>query len=219
MAKILVQWTIHARSGLASDDAVNTWHFNTPDSSAIETDAAEAANMIYNFYTVGAAPVLQLFSSAYAFAGDVAHQTIKTYNLDDAIPRVPITDSDVNVNFLSATGDNLPSEAAICLSFQGTRLSGVPQARRRGRVFLGPLRANTATTGGTVSPRPAAAAIGSIITAATALKAASDASARVHWAVHSSYGTSCLVDNGWVDDALDTQRRRGVAPTTRTVFA
>lgn len=218
MSKLLVQHTFHAVSGLPEDDVVNTFHFNTPDAAQLQNDANEAANAVDHFFWDGAAPVLQLISSAYAFAGDVAHRTIKVYNLDDPVPRVPLLDTNLDVNFLSAQGDNAPSEAAICLSFQADKLSGVPQARRRGRVFIGPIRRNAITAGNGVSPRPAAAAINSIKTAAAVMLASSNASARVHWAVHSSYGTTALVTNGWVDDALDTQRRRGVKPTARTLF-
>jgi hypothetical protein len=32
-------------------------------------------------------------------------------------------------------------------------------------------------------------------------------------------GSSVLIDNGWVDNAPDIQRRRGIDPSARTTFS
>jgi len=55
--------------------------------------------------------------------------------------------------------------------------------------------------------------------AATYLKGASDAAADWTWVVYSTVDNAMYpVDNGWVDNSWDTQRRRGVKPTARYTF-
>lgn len=113
-------------------------------------------------------------------------------------------------------GTPLPSECAIVLSFQGLRIPGTPQARRRGRIYIGPL-VSTANNAG----RPATAAATNPTVAAVTFAAdiqAIDASYR--WAVWSALnGSAVPVANGWVDDAFDTQRSRGVQTTSRITFS
>jgi len=104
------------------------------------------------------------------------------------------------------------------LSFQGERTSGQSQARRRGRVYLGPFGSSA---GDTTSGRPSSGLRGGIITAAAAFGVQSQAAIEWVWGVISTAGPSMSfseVKDGWVDDAWDTQRRRGEGATLRTTF-
>jgi hypothetical protein len=109
----------------------------------------------------------------------------------------------------------MPPEVAICLSYQAAKISGVPQARRRGRVFIGPLNTSAMGTDG----RPATAFINALVGAADALKDPAGAP-DWDWSTWSSFDptVSTVIDNGWVDNEFDTQRRRGRKYTTRTTF-
>jgi hypothetical protein len=144
-----------------------------------------------------------------------AASNIKFYDLSDPKPRAPFYDANFTIGG-TPQSSHLPRELAICLSFQGARVSGSAQARRRGRVYLGPLglTSNDSTTG-----RPLAAAISSIQGAAGTLRSASGSGVWT-WIVVSEVAglNDVIVTNGWVDNAFDIQRRRGVTPTSRSTF-
>lgn len=113
------------------------------------------------------------------------------------------------------TTSSLPSEVAICLSFQGERVGGQPQARRQGRIYIGPLRTTV-----NVSGRPGSAFRATMASAAANFKDAIEAIPDASWVVYSTVNqSSTVVTNGWIDDAFDTQRRRGVERTARTTWA
>jgi hypothetical protein len=142
------------------------------------------------------------------------NHTYKIYDRADPIPRNPVTQG--TWNFATApSGNPLPPEVSMCLSFQGTPESGVSQARKRGRIFVGPLNSVAMSTTG----RPTTSAINTMVAAGQELLDESDAAATWSWQVWSaSTGDSFPVVNGWVDDEFDTQRRRGRLATTRTTF-
>jgi len=144
---------------------------------------------------------------------------IKVYDLDDPAPRVPIIDN-VQTS-LGGSGSALPAEVAICCSYQAVRQSGNDQANRRGRVFIGPLgdvSVNTADSSD-VESRPTTAAMNTIINGIAQLAVPVGDSA-VKWVVYSpTLDAFAEVDNLWIDNAFDTQRRRGVRATARTTLS
>jgi hypothetical protein len=105
-----------------------------------------------------------------------------------------------------------PAELAICLSYATVDDPDQSTARRRGRIYLGPL-ATTATD----SPRPATAVINDVLNLGEALAQVGFA-ANTTWHMYSVRDlVSAKIESIWCDDAWDTQRRRGAAPTMRTV--
>jgi hypothetical protein len=139
----------------------------------------------------------------------------KLYNLEDPAPRAPLADTALSLS--STTGTNtLPQEVSICLSFQGARVSGTPQARRRGRLYLGPLASvsNDNTTG-----RPSTLLQTNVKNAASAFRATSLSDLTWAWVVIHAAGLPGMaatdITDGWVDDAFDTQRRRGNSASLR----
>jgi hypothetical protein len=142
------------------------------------------------------------------------NHTFEWYRESDTKPRAPIRITTWNLT-ASPTGNPLPSEVCLCMSFQATQVSGVPQARRRGRIFIGPLDVTSLETDG----RPPSTARLAINNAGGALLDASQASTTWKWAVYSRVlGTGSDVANGWVDNAFDIQRRRGIQPNLRSIF-
>lgn len=141
------------------------------------------------------------------------HQ-IKYTSLPGLAPRYPF-ETDLFDFTTAPSGTALPDEVAICLSFQGQRTAGLPQARRRGRIYFGPLR-TTAATGN----RPSTTLISTLATAAATFGAQVSAlGAGYAWGVWSPSDQELVeISDGWVDNAFDTQRRRGVATTSRTTF-
>lgn len=212
------QVNIPQASNLAADAAQNTLYFRDPGDD-VEVAADSAHDLITAFYTT-------FDQSIYSGATTLPAVTVKYYDLTDPEPRVPVFEAGFTIT--TGTGAGYPSEVAICLSFQGERESGVNQARRRGRIYLGPLDADVGTTStGRVVVAPAAvtAITGAASTMATGL------GQTAVWCVFSpttagpqpwSAGVLDVaftpVTNGWVDNAFDTQRRRGTDSLVRTVW-
>lgn len=219
VVRAVMAWT--ASSGLPADDVVNVWHFRTTALGTSVADPGNIADMVEDYYTAIPVGDTEAIASAYSAALSGSYR-IDLYNLSDASPRVP---------FFSRTGTHtvgtnlFPAEVALCCSFQGPQVSGVPQARNRGRVYLGPWIQSTGVNDVTTG-RPATGLVTRIRRAARDLIDASDASLNNKWVVYSPTkdATQTLQDStvdvtdGWVDNAWDTQRRRGPQATTRSVF-
>jgi hypothetical protein len=112
-------------------------------------------------------------------------------------------------------GGTVPVETAIVGALEAVPISGVPQARRRGRMFFGPIAsvALSMTSGRCRVTQPAqtaiAAGLRSLITGGLPT-----------WGVYSRVnGTMATAVQGWVDDAPDTQRRRGRGALKRTTYS
>lgn len=197
-----VQVTIWPTSNLVADASTNTFSIEAANPAGLAT----AVDQIVLFY--------QALGSFYPNTVRQSDHSIKCYNRADVKPRAPVLTR--LWSFVGApTGTPLPSEVCLCCSFQAAPLSGTPQSRRRGRVYIGPLKdANLGSDG-----RPAAGLTGGLASAAAGLLAASDVATTWLWVVHSSFvAIDVPVTNGWVDNEYDTQRRRGRTATARTTF-
>ena len=106
---------------------------------------------------------------------------------------------------------SLPTEVALCLSYATTDdPDKATSGRYRGRIYLGPLN----TTGGL---RPSSGIIGYALAFGQALAAIGTAG-NTTWVMYSRADNATRkIESIWVDNAWDTQRRRGAAPTARTV--
>lgn len=186
------------------DAQVNVWHANCADP---ETGAPNFQGALNDFY-VAIDGLL-----AGNIISDVPEFT--AYRLDDPEPRAPIyTAPGVGLSYGSGV---LPPEITMCLSFQGVRTSGVPQARRRGRVYLPTMTAAVIAGDGYHFDT---ADVTTVANAAAALKADSDGDSTYTWVIWSPTDSDFVeVDNGWVDNAIDIQRRRGHPATVRQVWS
>jgi hypothetical protein len=194
---------IKTADNVAANYATNTYHFHADDLTALQL----AHNALVTFYQ---AIDTNFSDMVNAGAGGLE---VVSWDFDDTPPRAPVLRTLATLAGFSING--LPPEVAICVSFQGTRLSGVPQARRRGRVYI-PFLQETANDS---TGRPASALITSLATAAGALLTASDSAATWAWEIWSAAGPGfTTVTDGWVDNEWDTQRRRGRVATSRTTF-
>lgn len=231
MTKMRLVATLPHDSGLPKDAAVNVWHFDSDQTFA--EDADDTADRLIAFYQAIGPTIIGARS-----AGSV---TVDVYNLEDAPPRIPGHTVTGTFSPASPTAGYVPEEIAICLSFQGATGSGVNMRRRRGRVYLGPIAGNIvdSTTAGT---ELTAAARSTIATAAAALAHGPDvgdarlavfsrATANLFDGLPvdaneppSGYSDGALsagfedVVSGWVDNAFDVQRRRGIQASARTTW-
>lgn len=186
-------------SGLPEDVTVNVWHVD-----ATGGDPQAAIITFYESIDEHLSNIVQAGSNQCS---------LTTYALDDPEPRQPVAE-----HFFSlpgASGTPMAPEVALCLSFSANLVSGSPPARRRGRVYLGPLDSGVIDTSG----RPATSVTDSIAAAGQALLDASDASLVWSWVVYSpTDDLGRIVTHGWVDNEFDTQRSRGRIATARSSF-
>lgn len=216
MSVIRVQVSLPAASSIPNDMAINTWHFFT--SGDVGDAANQALSDLQAFYTA----VDGFFSSDMDTSGEM-----KIYDLSENPPRAPIA-TDVFA-ITPDTGNNLPPEVAICLSYAAAAVSSTNAARRRGRIYLGPLSADVMTnSGGTVV---VAESVRNAIAAAADALMGDAADPGASWCVFSPtaagpepwssgdliVGTS-LVNHGFVDNAFDTIRSRGTAASARSTW-
>lgn len=208
MGAYRAQVVIPASTGVGKDAIVNAWGFYTLDTTAV-AQAAITSNL-RTFYDG--------WANYRSFMYQWTQARLKLYHLVDPKPRVPVADVLLGLSSTVPT-TTLPTEVAICLSFQAARVSGQSQRRRRGRVYLGPLAqlASVSSTG-----RPLGTMITTMLASAESLRTGIGATT-VGWVVLSQPKptdplTWSNVTGGWMDDAFDTQRRRGPAATSRTVF-
>lgn len=216
MAIYRFQFSLPYFTALPSDVIVNDWALSWSLPGPSESNFDDVRDRLITFYTT----IYELGAGDDQLAPwiDPTAASVKAYNINDPIPRAPVYESLAAIPVTPAASSAVPLEAAICLSFQGNPISGVPQARRRGRVFLGgwahPIAAGDSDSFPIVDP---------IITAGIADAANTFATGTISdgwvWVVYSRVlGTGAPISNGWVDNALDTQRRRGTDATARTVF-
>lgn len=215
MASISLQIRIPTDSGLPEDTVVHSW------AAAGTQDAADMAvtfaARLQTFYTATTSPTTARIGTYLSGWLDLNAAVVRAYDLADPEPRVPVLDSPLNIGPSSASATPMPNEVAYCMSFYAGISSGTAAARRRGRVFLGPLNntAQTATAGS--NSKVNLTFISDVNNRAKALCDASTDSC--FWGVWSrTDGVVRRVTGGWGDNAWDTQRRRGEKATSRLTW-
>lgn len=213
MTTFRCQVVIPMFSNLPEDVITNTFHFEdiTPGitTAAVATAITPLLSDFYDFVYGGT------FMANWT---DPSLCVARWYNLSDPIPRpvtiVPMPIAGVQV------ASTLPTEVAVVLSFQGIQQAGVPQARRRGRIYLGGLSHNIISSSAVDRfPQVIASFVTNVCNGADALRTAVVSSTRF-WAILSTTsGDVVEVNNGWVDNSPDTQRRRSVDATSRTLWS
>jgi hypothetical protein len=214
MAIVRAQVKIQSVAGMPKDVVMNRFHFATPGSTVLATEITEIQTRVIAFYE-GLNSLGRRLSARWPQQVAATGHIVELYDMADPAPRQPISTTTFNVATVpSNTG--LPDEVACVLSFQALKISGIPQARRRNRIYFGPLRTSDATLQNS-EVRP----IGGLLEDLTksAKEFLDTATLGILWVVRSeTYGSWAEVANGWADNAFDTQRRRGTAPTARTIF-
>lgn len=207
MPHVHAQVTLPYDSALPEDVAVNNWSFDL--ASLGDTNYDQVRDFLNAFYDG-----ISVYISR-AINPDAA--SVKIYARDDAEPRVPRYESLLTIDDDQAAG-GLPEEVAVCFSFRGVLASGAPAARRRGRVYLGPLNNLVLDAdSGTNRSRVAIAFATDVFEAYEAAWGALTTAGNVHEVWSSANDEGYTVVQAWMDNAFDTQRRRGAAPTSRTV--
>lgn len=193
---------------------INVWHIATVGATTPVAAADAFFTAINAFYqSIDASLSSELTASV---------PEMRVFNLIENRPRQPI--KEYVLTALSCASDRFQREAAVCLSYRAQYVSGVSPKRRRGRIYVGPWGADlvSTSTGKLNGVRKTA-----LVSAGQALIDAHQASSAWSWVVYSpttdTDGTGETgmyeVISAWVDDEIDTQRRRGMPqPGAKTVM-
>lgn len=186
------------------DVFTNTWHFSTVSglTTALGTEIVSKLAAFYNAIDVYLSPVL------------TTELQVKLFNLDDPEPRNPFEPGWGFPIVHAANSTGLPEEIAACMSLH----AALPHtARRRGRLYLGPLADTTLTKGADSTPAEVNPTFRTAVQGAANTMISSNAS--TPWVIYSQAdGIARNVTGGWIDTAWDIQRRRGILPRGRTTF-
>lgn len=218
MPPYVAQCQFQYKTQIPRDVSVNTFWFDGPGADR-EADATEIFSRVATFYNdegTGTNPVTYWFSDFIDRANDPL--VVRIYDQADAKPRQPFASLTLDIE-PPVGNTSLPLEVACVLSFQGVPISGTNQARRRGRVYLGPLvgQAITYNTASGQPPQLTPAFRTEVARAARTM--AGTTSGGVQWGVWSRVSSTFTpVWSGWIDDDPDTQRRRGFRSTQRSIW-
>nr|CRY95144.1 hypothetical protein [uncultured prokaryote] len=214
MSGIRAQVVFRTATDLPKDRVTNTFYFWNASEGEFPVAAEVIALLLQEFYET-------LWESPYAYGNWVRLSGgfwINFYDMSQPEPRVPYR-VDISGSGFAGGASLTPAEVSTVMSFHGAPINGQSQARRRGRIYIPGINDSMieqATSG--AYPTFKAAWLARVNTCAAALQAASG-SALVGWNVYSQVaGTYAPVVGGWVDEAPDTQRRRGQSATSRVTW-
>lgn len=215
------QITTALDSGIPEDSVVNTLYFDDDDDplAGPEDTAGWIFDMVETFMNAAGGAV---------YGSNVGSgRVVRLYDMADPEPRVPIFTQGQAV--ASSAETSFPNEVAVCASFSAAIGSGDIPARKRGRIYLGPVKQSVGVMVGSqlrIDPDVQSAIVDAMETMAAGFLHPASPGFRLRWATYSPtiHAASTVgaafndVVSGWVDDAFDTQRRRGGDPTSRTTF-
>ena len=228
--------TLDHLSGFADDAAQNTfaWSRLVGDGGLNDfNNVVINLSTFYNIANINGKSVSQYLSPSLSRLPQGVK--VDTYSISGKLGGAP-HGPPVNTQFINLSptleGGSLPSEVALVLTLNTLGMeafsvetpdgpdAGVerdrPRSRRRGRLYIGPFSSNTNAPDDDSRARP-------IPDLGTTLRQTAKrlhdmmASDGLQWSVWSRKDAAlrpisgCATDNAW-----DTQRRRGVAPTSRT---
>lgn len=237
------QTIIPTASGVSANQVVWTMHFANADVSANrDQDAQEIQARISTLLTLLSPGTL---NSEYVFSSSIVTSGafLNVFDLAEAKPRVPFhTHPYSALTNVVSSGQDLPPEVSLCVSYQGDRVSGKPQNRRRGRLYVGPLQfangiASDQLTPGTGGVDALLTHVKTALQPGTVGKTLFAVLSRSNWAGMAKgetpppdpntgeiiwpeipanlSGAMVPVTSWWCDNAWDTQRRRGAKATYR----
>ncbi len=236
MSNYRVQAALGNVNGIDEDRMVNVFHVRTPAEVGDGT-AVVAQEIVFRFATFYQ-DIQALFSGETVSAVVGAH-TMKVYRLITGAPgaaddsSVLLVDDTFSTTGVAGGAQSLVNEAAVALSLQANpqavpEFEGIarPRSRRRGRAYLGGLAFTTGeVVPGSGGRRPTAFTrnllVNSFATLATALEGMvfGPAGTAAEVCVYSrTDGVLRPVTEVFVDNAYDTIRSRGLAPTLRTTL-
>lgn len=218
--KIVTTW--QRKNGIERDAVQNTWHYNGPSSAPTSPDMGGWANN-YHAFLVAIAGYIAPCMSESPNSIKVQYWRLPP---EKAALGVPIGELFLSPPVLPAL-QGMPAEVSVVLTMKSYLGSTVPEhgvgdtrpaSSRRNRVFIGPLATITMVN------EPTTKEVGVLDTFRTNVLNAyeanmSTAQKQINWAPvtfsRATWSTSQTAEV-YIDNAFDTQRRRGNDPTART---
>lgn len=228
--------TIPHVSGFAEDAVVNTLAIRTDPGWTIADGTLSIVDPIENFYNNPNVPADQL--SDYLSLGlsrAALAVSVKIYNVAAALDGTPHGSPIAEDHFTLGAPPNypaMPEEVALALTLRaedwavqpveqpdnldGDLVPQRPRSRYTGKVFVGPFNNQAATEDAAKKARPVTSLMTAMLNGAELMKDELEAAGH-SWCVWSRKdATFRAITHVQVDNAWDTQRRRGVDPTVRT---
>lgn len=208
VAHILAQVRLKRTTNLPEDIVVNTFHF---DAAPTLDDGAAITTSLLDFYRVAHGGAQSIASFLSPVLNATPHQ-VRLYNMTGPPPHIPFMSTDFTMTGIPQSGTPLPSEVALVLTIKAA--AGANPMRRRGRIYLGPFNTGQATGILEGDSRPTTGLMQTLLNAGAFLR--DDLPSAQAWQVWSEVDqalrpvTTVQVDNAW-----DTQRRRGAKPYAR----
>lgn len=201
-----VQVELASQSNIAADSVVNTFAVSAASGASVFADITTNVDAFYASLGSYLAPTLLNTTDAHK---------VRVYHLSEPEPRPPVY---IGSFTQAGTPVALPAEVAVCSSFSAAAPAGTLPARRRGRIYVGPLNDDTGSVVGSyLRPSPTFRALLAASTKALVEGLADDGWIFSVWSRRDN--TLFPVVRGWVNDEYDTQRRRGPEVTTRDTWA
>lgn len=213
-----IKVTLPYVSGAATDVSVNTFAVEADDDAAAAVAVGQIASLYDVAGTGGTNAISAWFSRTVSRVTNIGR--IEARNRANAPGSPPDVSVPMTVVAPLVNQAPLPEEVALAVSFRGAIIGGLPAARRRGRVFLGPFILDTASNDVAVPhSKVNVVLVDDIVESFADFLAASIAAPTWTWQVWSTVNAAGVdVEAGYVDNAFDTMRSRGFAPTLRTAF-
>ena len=232
MSLTLASVVFQHMSGLSQDRMVNDFVFDHSDNLQNPALATGIANAVRDFYNVRLPSGADIAAYLSPVIDRGANKTeVRMYDITNDLTGTPHGSPEATRFFTldPVVGNTaLPSELAVCLTMRGD-YGDEPEfgtetgpgggrlrlrARRRGRLYIGPLETQV-IAGDPTTKRPLVSASfrTPITLAAKTLMDMPDLDWRVWSRVN---GETYSIKECWVDDAFDVQRRRGEDPIART---
>nr|CRY97728.1 hypothetical protein [uncultured prokaryote] len=212
MPRVTAQVILRTADLIPANYVTNTYHFS------ITTD--DPINSLDDITDEVATALTDLYDDIRSRLGGMAQtgHRIKFTDIDEPRPSFPY--KEVVFDFTGATASGaLPSEVAICSSFEGDPIAGTNQASRRGRVYLGKIAQSALASDNTGTVTGAALLVIQQAFEQFAGKQDQAGFSGWIWTVYSpTLDLMAPVTSGHVDNAFDTQRRRGIEATSRLVW-
>jgi hypothetical protein len=200
------------------DVIINTFHFLTTG-AVLPQDLTDIGLMVARFYNdsrPGSPGTLASVMTSGHMAVGTVHEA-RVFNMSLPAPRSPVASTFFELAGLNDLGA-LPAEVACVLSYKAAPFGEpAPERQRRGRLYFGPLNTGWLGNAAGGDARPFVNRTNYLRWAGRGLL--EDKIGNPTWSVYSRVtGIARPVTSLSTDDAFDSQRRRGAAPTARTVY-
>ena len=219
--KIVTTW--QRKSGIERDAVQNVWYYQGPSTNPAPADFGNWANNFTAFLGAIGNGLGRVMSTS---VDDISVAYWLLPNTPGAIgaPKMELLTS----NAIVGTGVTLPTEVAICMTLEAD-ITGIPEqgpggvrpaARRRNRKYIGPLDESWVSfTGVTEEPVPTQTRLDTLLSAyKTHMIDAMVTDGWVGVCFSQANWDAHPILRVWVDNAFDSQRRRGNDPTLKTAL-